>query len=291
MAYAFKRDDATVEEAVRRIAGDLVEETLATLADDSRPLGTRIHEARKAVKKLRGLIRLVRSQFPDSRAELAALRTAAESVAALRDNDVLCTVFDRIARRAALPPQEKAALRAPFQAALDAARSPEALQTATTAFSAAFEKLATRIAGWRLTRGGFPALDPGLRRTWSEARTALKEAAGHTDPEAIHTLRKRVKDHWYQARLLAPIWPEMMGPHVTAADRLGEMLGDIHDLDVLAAGLADTGGPGAQHVIDAVQAEKGRLQATALPLARRLLAGSADDLADRWRKCWKVWRA
>ncbi|MDH3264343.1 MAG: CHAD domain-containing protein, partial [Paracoccaceae bacterium] len=93
MAFQFERDDKTVQAGVRRIAREDVDAALAILDDASSPLAERVHEARKAVKKLRGLIRLVRQGFAGYDAENAALREAGRSLSGLREAEVARTTL------------------------------------------------------------------------------------------------------------------------------------------------------------------------------------------------------
>ena len=69
-----------------------------------------------------------------------------------------------------------------------------------------------RTGDWHLDASGFDALAGGLAKTVDRARKAMAIARDDGSTEAIHDWRKRVKYHWYHARLLEPVWPETMHP-------------------------------------------------------------------------------
>jgi CHAD domain-containing protein len=186
-----------------------------------------------------------------------------------------------------MPDERRLRLLAPFREAAshqDAQAGPRLLP----AFAAAMVSLRDRSETWRLKRDGWEALEPGLAATWTAARAEQKAARKHPTPEALHDWRKRVKDHWYQARLLRPIWPAMMDPHIAAADELGELLGQVNDLAVLrdrleAAPLEEALRSEAR---DLASLRHEALMARALPLGQRLLAGKAHALTTRWGAWW-----
>lgn len=66
------------------------------------------------------------------------------------------------------------------------------------------------MLGWRLEECGFPAIEPGLVRTYRRARKALRTAYATPTPEHFHEWRKRVNYHWYHLRLLCELWPASM---------------------------------------------------------------------------------
>jgi hypothetical protein len=70
IAYRIEKADHDVVDALRRIALEEVEGAVAS-AEGAGDLAGRIHDIRKRMKKLRGLIRLVRPVFPDYRVENA----------------------------------------------------------------------------------------------------------------------------------------------------------------------------------------------------------------------------
>ncbi|MBC7158217.1 MAG: CHAD domain-containing protein, partial [Rhodobacteraceae bacterium] len=88
MGFEFTRSDRTVRAALRRIADEQAAAALKAAGGDG-PLEPRVHAMRKSVKKMRGLIRLVRPAFDAFADENAALRDAARHLAPLREQDVL----------------------------------------------------------------------------------------------------------------------------------------------------------------------------------------------------------
>lgn len=300
MPYAFTRSDRSTAAAVRRIAAEQLDGALADLgrADAAQP-GT-IHGLRKRIKKLRGLLRLVEPRFDGFRAENAALRDAGRHIAGLRDAAVRAATFARLCPDpSALGPEAHAA----FAAALDAERRAAAGADAAAPLAALHLALAavrSRLPDWRLEGKGFDLLADGLSRTWARAQAAQAmaeaERAGAFAAEPFHDWRKRVKAHWYHARLLAPIWPQMMAPHVAAADDLGEELGIHNDIAVLADHLAAhpvaADHPAAMAALHAIaRAERARIADAQIAAGRRLFADRPRAIARRWGAWWAVWHA
>jgi CHAD domain-containing protein len=286
MPFAILPEDATVEAALRRIAREEAEGALSEVRGTG-PLAPRVHAMRKAVKKLRGLLRLVRPVFPDAKAENEVLRDAGRGLSDLRDAAVQLATIQRLSED--LPEDRRARLLAPFEAAAGH-QDQEAAPRLLPAFAASMAGLRDRSQNWTLDAEGWDAFEPGLEATWAGARKGLRAARKSPSEDDLHEWRKRVKDHWYQARLLRPLWPAMMDPHVAAADDLGEMLGQVNDLAVLrsrldAAPLDEGLRLEARDLADLRHAD---LMARILPLGRRLLAGPPEALTARWGALWKL---
>lgn len=288
MPYAILPEDESVEAALRRIAREEAEAALAQ-AQGSGDLAPRVHAMRKTVKKVRGLLRLVRPVLPEAKAENAILRDAGRGLSDLRDAAVQLATVERLSE--GMPDERRDRLLAPFREA-ESHHDTQAAPRLLPAFAAAMASLRDRCEGWTLREDGWHAIEPGLTATWTAARHAKKAARQEPVPDHLHEWRKRVKDHWYQARLLRPIWPRMMDPHVAAADELGELLGQINDLAVLrdrleSAPIQEGLRSEARDLADLRHAE---LMGQVLPLGRRLLAGPPGVLAERWGAWWKLRR-
>lgn len=133
-------------------------------------------------------------------------------------------------------------------------------------------------------------LEPGLRRQYGAGREALAALRRAAPDEAWHDWRKRTKDHWYHLRLLHEAWPEVMGPLSYQASDLADLLGDDHDLSVLADNLAADPPPVVPHapVQAFIAGEQARLRAQARILGRRLFADAPGPWASRIGTWWKL---
>jgi len=222
----------------------------------------------------------------------------ARAVSGLRDTQALIEAYDalmdrhgeEIDRRATgvirrcLTLQQKHALA-----------DDSALERNLAAFRKQMIAARKRAAGWRVERDGFAAIAPGLEKTYARARRAMTDAQRAGTPRQFHEWRKRVKYHWYHMRLLQEIWPAEMAARESEADRLGELLGDDHDLAVFRQRLLDA--PQAFGDLRAVQAfvelldqRRSALQAEAHTLGRLLLAEKPGQLVRRLERYWQVWR-
>jgi CHAD domain-containing protein len=291
MGYRFDRGDGDLGSTLRRIAGEELDAALARLTAAGPPAATAVHEVRKHVKKLRALLRLVRPGFVGFRDETSVLRDAGRSLSGLRDAEVRLATFDRLTARDR--PAHLADLRARLAAERDAA---VAVPAATDTAAAALAAQRDRVRGWTLRGRDRALLIAGLADSRARACESMAEAQASRDIAALHDWRKRVKDGWYQARLLQPVWPAVMSPLADQAGLLAEDLGDHHDLAVLAGHLAalpaaDPLAPAAAEAADLARAAMAVLEARIFPLGATLLAGKPEAVARLWAGWWQVWRA
>jgi CHAD domain-containing protein len=284
MAYAFRRTCKSPQKNLRHIARDHLDASLALL-DRRRIDAAALHELRKTVKKLRALARLCAAGFRSHKAIDRTLRDAGRAIAPLRDQDALLDLFDRIA---ALPGPRLAglhALRAAYAARFTA--TPTDRAAALTEHYRALRTLRDQTDRWKFDARGFAALEPGLRATYGKARKMMKPALRHPGGDLLHEWRKRVKDHGYHARLLQPIWPEVMEAHVRALTRLGDLLGEARDCAILAEHLDTL--PGGAALANRARTRERTILAEVAPLARLVFADKAPRLAARWRAWWRLW--
>ncbi|NDU99524.1 CHAD domain-containing protein [Pseudoroseicyclus tamaricis] len=293
MAYRWKPSDASATAFLRRVADEQIGKALASLQSEEMPREAAVHDVRKRLKKLRGLVRLVRPAFPDYAAENVAFRDAARVLAPLRDSAAVLESYGRVVALDTLDGRRTLGLRRHLEEARDAAREhPEAdgrIDECRLRLNAARE----RAGAWLLTEDGWPALSPGLQLSYERGREAMKAARKSRDGDDLHEWRKRAKYHWYHARLLEPVWPEVMAPHIAAASRLSDLLGDRHDLDVMATQIASAGLGEEQEALlrEAMEGEARRLDGKALALGARLFAEKPAPLAKRWGKWWRLAQA
>lgn len=280
MGFHLEKHDRDLTALLRRVAGRELGRALAHApgADGA------VHDSRKRVKKVRALLRLVRAGLPQAQAECRRLGEAARRLSAVRDAEVMLAVHDRLA-----PDRADTPLRAHLAATLAAARTDPAQQGHVEAFRAVLSDIRERAADWRVKGSDARVLHKGLARTRHRALLAMDAALDDREGEPMHDFRKRVKDIWYQARLLTPVWPAIMGPMADAAGDLGEMLGDHHDLIVFSA-LLDRLPHDSGDLRTRAALARAAIEARAFPMGRLLLAGDPDHVAALWCAWWQDWR-
>jgi len=291
MAYAIRTSDKSLRAALRRIAADELSGAIDALNDPApEALHDGVHSARKTCKKLRALARLVRPGFADYAAVNAALRDAARPLSGMRDAAVFVETFDSLA--ASAPKTLDHDRLVPLRAALTHARPDDPGDTAReiATFRARLSAIRAEAKRWTLKGKDADIVHDGLEAAFGHARSALKEAVKDPDGEPMHDLRKRVKVHWYHARLLSPVWPAMIGPHRDIAGQLGETLGQHHDLIAFADRLesGDLPETSVRLIRPLMHDKKARLEREVFASARLLLAEKPGALADRWTRWWKI---
>jgi CHAD domain-containing protein len=226
-----------VPDEVRRVARGRIDHAIDELRGNSDSTREEaVHEARKDMKKLRALLRLVHGELGDRvySAENACFRDTARELAGVRDADVmLATLGDLEERYGGLP---GAANR--LRPALVAHRFRASASSLMPASKSAVETLADareRIADWPLETDGFEAFEEGLGRIYRQGRRRFRAAQKLPSAEHVHEWRKRVKDFWYHLSLLQEIWRPVMSSLSDEAHELSDRLGDEHDLAVLLA--------------------------------------------------------
>jgi CHAD domain-containing protein len=259
----------------------------------------RVHEARKALKRLRALLRLLRDELGQQtyERESALLRDAGRRLARARDAHVLLsTLEDLLAREpkklAGRPGVQR--LRARLQEERDGATKLALADSATHAGTLPqLRGLRVRVGDWRLAEpGGIEAVEPALERLYGKGRKRMRRAAGAKGElrrmRTLHEWRKRVKDLRYAA--------EMLGVKKLAkrADELGELLGEEHDLAVLAERVRretkagrSSGAPGRRArklLLKSIGARRRKLRKRALRDGARLYGRKPARFVRRVRK-------
>lgn len=294
MAYKFNENEP-VRDALLRCAREQLDQAVGQLSEGINQDPTAaVHNARKAIKKERSLLRLGRRAIPrqQRRRDDAALREAARALSGARDADVMLASVDQLAEQFSgqVPARTFTAIRKHLQArraesatgsSLDAKAIPE------------LGAVRIRIDEWQLRAGGWKAIDSGLLRTYKRGRRSLRRARASGQTQELHAWRKRVKDLWYHERLLAPCCGEAVHGHAKEAHHLADLLGDDHDLAVLRQELADTGLPvpvDVDAVVRLIDHRREELQTEAFGIGERLYAEPPKAFRRRMHRSWKAGR-
>jgi CHAD domain-containing protein len=302
MSYRLEHDER-VAKAIPRIARKQADKAIAAL---NRHQGARdrVHQARTAVKKLRGLLRLVRPVLGDTyERENERLRALGDSLSQLRDAEVLIATFDGLFdhfEEQLGPPLRR--VRTRLTTRLRGIESRLDLPARLREAGRQFSKTRKRAKAWvprkrkRRKGSGWKIIVGGLGSTYRWGRRAMAAAYGDPDDAAFHDWRKAVKYHGYHVRLLADMWPEEMEGRQGVLEKLGELLGEDHDLAVFAETLRAErrcfDDERDRQVLQGLITQRQQaLRAMARPLGKRLYAERPSEFCRRLHHYWRTWRA
>lgn len=287
MDFALRRDEP-LSEGLHRLAAVQLQRAVDQLLAGADP-EEEIHEARKALKRLRALVCLVRAELgPEQmRWEHRALGRCAALLAGQRDAAALVECLEALQRwrGGAFPRVRRWLTQRQGEAGLGGALG-EAVDGLRWA--------QRRLEGWGLQGQGWQSLGPGMRWVYGRARRCLRLARSEGGAEAFHTWRRYVKYGWYHTQMLEGMWPPLMAALQGELDRTAELLGADHDLAVLAELLAGEDAPRgcraeAQRVAALIPQRQAQLRAEALDLGARLYAETPRALEKRWARYWAAW--
>ncbi len=287
-AYRLKADEA-LPDAVRRVARGRIDHAIDELRGKSGSTPEEaVHEARKDMKKLRALLRMSRDELGKStyRRENACFRDAARELAGTRDSDVMLEALGALE----LPPGVAWELRTAIQAER-AQDGEDGRATAARASVAILKEARKRVDDWPLERDSFAAVAGGLERTYRRGRRGFRAASEEPSVESLHEWRKRVKDLWYHHTLLRQLWPPVMTAVGDQAHELSDLLGDDHDLAMLAGWMRDHVPAAGPEFFEAVERRREQLQGEAFALGALLYAEKPSAFVGRLERLWDTRKA
>lgn len=209
-----------------------------------------VHDTRKAIKKARAALRLLRAGFGEAafRVENAALRDAGRHLASIRDATSLVDALDafRDGMPAGSAPLDRLAegLRARRE---KACREFFAAPTRLRDCVRLLETTRAHVRKWRSNPVSPSSIASDLGRVHRAGRKSLARAKHDRTPVALHEWRKQVKYLGNALKALDVSGSRSLAKAQTRAGELEDCLGDDHDLAELsryicgeAAGELDT---------------------------------------------------
>jgi CHAD domain-containing protein len=292
------QDDEDAATGMRRVILGRLEkatERLREAGEEGDALAEAIHGARKDLKKARAALRLIRDDLGEQtfKRENHALRDAARLLSASRDAEVkLATLDDLVEGAGDAPPGAAALWREALLADRDRIVGGEGAQVGEA--TRAIEEVVIRAPDWRIHHDGWKLLAPGLDTAYSEGRDAFAALGGSPGFEAVHALRNRGKDLWYQLRLLRDAWEPVLDATADEIHDFTDLLGDHHDLAVLAEDLKGRSqiGPAQRETLKTlIAARQEELLGEARSTGERIYAEKPKAFGRRLRAYWRAWRA
>jgi CHAD domain-containing protein len=244
----------------------VVEQQLRFLADRLRKgkdLEEEIHEARKGLKRVRALLRLVKHDLGAAYSEEnRRLRDLGRRFSEMRDAHATLEAFDEFAKKRRLV-RKLAAVRAELvRKQLELEQGADWAQVMKQA-SDEVAAVAKRVENWP------QSMEPNLQSGYRRARVAFEAAQDGGKADQFHELRKRTKAHLYQLRILSGGGCKQ---RLTALKELSDCLGRQHNFVVLADKLPQSGDLAAlaMETRERIARERLRLEKQALGLAEKV---------------------
>ena len=284
---------------IRRILAAQVDDAISQLRGEA---GTEpaeaIHEARKGVKKIRSALRLVRDGIGDDvwRRENDHYRDVARKLSSFRDAEILVEALDGLGERFGPTARERAdGLRKQLEEENTSSHDDGSVERAMAGAAAELAAGRSRIDVLPLDGDGWELVAPGLHRSYRRGRKRLRAVEEEASVTNLHELRKRVKDLWYQLRLIQDVDKHMLGNLADQAHDLSDHLGDDHDLALLREEAQRRreafASPGHQrHLVQEIDRRRGELQFAAVSLGERIFAEKPKRFTKRLKKRWEAWR-
>jgi CHAD domain-containing protein len=253
-------------DGLKRVFREQIDSALRLCQHPAKERGVTVHEVRKHLKKLRAAMRLAVGEVGKNQhaREDRCVREIGRLVSDLRDAQVRLQTLIQLRDEAAKKSEEN-----PFL------HIEELLSLERESFSAAFagwqkqaipklERGRERLAKWPLDRITWKQICGAVEKIYKRGQRGLAKTIKKPVAENFHSWRKRVKDIWYQLRILQPFNRVVLEEMAHDAEVLGELLGREHDFDFLMARLEKENGD------DALRDELARLQKLIRKRGRRL---------------------
>lgn len=286
------RTDKPAGEALRRLS----RKTLAGLAKDldRAAAGGGVHAARRRLKFMRSLLRLLRPAIGKAAFTKAdrRLRAAAHAIAGARRAEAMQEAVAKLASRGSPENPALTELAHLASAAHSHESATDVLSEATAEARRSIEKLRGTINDWSLPKHDVAPFVAGLRDAYGTARRKLRRGLAAGDIARLHEARKSVIHHLHHLEIVEPLWPDPIRLWKTELTSLREALGDLNDLEELerlaARGASDFSSPvRLQEARAAIAARRARLLARVEEQAHHRFAEKPGALAKRLGAMWR----
>ncbi|PWT94438.1 MAG: hypothetical protein C5B54_00040, partial [Acidobacteria bacterium] len=203
MADQFKKDKK-LSRQLKKLSSKLVEKAVRELGRrSSKSRGEGVHNARKRLKQLRGILRLVQHGISQKsyRRENRAFRNAGRPLSDVRDADIMIETLDQLIVH--FSHQVKAHSFRRLRRILVERRRQIRKQLlekerSMGKISASLRKAERRIKNWTSISNDYKILMRGVESTYAQGKNEMDTALTEKSDETLHTWRKSVKYLRYQ---------------------------------------------------------------------------------------------
>lgn len=296
MGFKFKKRER-LRKGFRRLAMDQLRKALKQ--SHGRDQMRALHEVRKTIKRTRAFLRLFRPCLKKRDYGCCAklLRDSSKLLSAARDARVKIDTLNSLKAPLAqvLSPIELSALRRVLAQQFHEHQRNLAVNKTIPCVRRLLKRARRCACSIEVRKSGWAGLAPGIENSYRTGQSAFEELKTHPLGEHFHECRKRVKDLYYQLGFLQSIQPVTLARTRNKLERLGECLGDDHDLLILAeSALSRQGEVRSRAKNKSLQTLIARrqknLRAEALRLGSECFHQSPSEFCKTLERYWKAWR-
>ncbi len=302
-------DSEPLGEGVKRVTMEQLELAASGFFDGEAVFGDAVHQSRKAIKRVRALLRLVRGELSERvfTFENTSLRDTARLLSEIRASqgvlDAAASIrmlYGELLADGTFEEMLQRLTRRRDLMELQALEDPNLVGRVVRNLERGYNRYSawpTDPEAMRVYKMGiadsYTSIDPGLGLTYSTGRKNMAQAYRSANAEDFHDWRKRVKDLRHQMEFLAPLWPEVVVGTAMTLDRLGSILGEDHDLaelgELLDARADLCPNPRERSLFKALTAQRrSELRVAAEILGRRIYAERPKSLNGRFGEYWEA---
>jgi CHAD domain-containing protein len=240
----------------------------------------------------------VRDEIGDDvwRRENEHYRDVARKLSSFRDAEILVQALDGLGERFGPTARERVeGFRKQLEVENTSSHDDGSMERAMAGAAAELAAGRSRIDVLPLDGDGWELIAPGFHRSYRRGRKRLRAVEEEASVTNLHELRKRVKDLWYQLRLIQDVDKHMLGNLADQAHDLSDHLGDDHDLALLREEAqrrreAFASPSHQRHLLEEIDRRRGELQFAAISLGERIYAEKPKRFTKRLKKRWEAWR-
>jgi len=300
MSYKLENNE-TLSFGLKRIALERIDKSVFDISKKNGDNTEEIHDARKNFKKIRTVLRLVRSKLGEEifQSENSFYRDAGRTLSQLRDQTVLITTLVKLSENLGqefekfdFSDLKDFLIKKYDEIKADATSTEGIIHTLSTEILLA----RSRIFDWPFSGDSFKLVHFDLQRIYKTGQVQMRKVLEESIKENVHEWRKKTKDLWYSMRILSNIWPEIMGPLVQLLGNLSDILGDANDLYLLKQEIWGNqnklnNAPMTSEFINFIDKRIIDLLREAKFIGRRVYSEKSEFFAGRIKNYFEIWRS
>ncbi|MBK3517844.1 CHAD domain-containing protein [Carboxylicivirga marina] len=297
--YRFAIDNQEeLQEGITRVLREQYELIiqLTSIPDD---IDISVHEIRKAIKRIRAILRLVRWDIGEEiyQSENMRFRDLARQLSQIRDYHVIITYLAENFEAEELHIPE-----ANFISLINHLNSKKELELKRLIDNQTLDTIKEQmeISSKELKEFPFDFLGPhtirqGTSNSYSQCLNKISETQLKLDDHPLHELRKRVKYLLNQMILIQEVWPDFFKTYSTSLKQASDLLGDDHNIaesillinNLPAKVISDED---KNSLTDSFRKEREHIHRDLWPLLGKLFTEDAKSFVKRITSYWLISR-